>query len=1204
MLIKDILTIDLTEDIKNVIDLEDTSEVAIQSEIESYIITDGLAKEYADFISVFTSNIVETGVWISGFYGSGKSYFGKLLGYMLSNRKIGSTPARDRILQRFTGITDEALVKNSISRLDAHKCRVVFLDIAKQDTSKGLAFTLFRNFLRTLDLPDNEHGYLLYQLMINEKQGNIHDFVFKKLNQDWEEIRPRLIEYSKAAKNIFIGLGNTENDYESILTTIRRDIDQFSAARFRDELKNYVEVVYDEKLVFIFDEASEAINRNKFTLLDLEGLSEALSDSNLSRKTWTIAIAQEKLDDVINNSNVSRAQLTKVTDRFKSKIHLEATEVEVIIRNRLLKKNDAAILKLQDHYLKHSGKIADHAGLNATGIEKTDSLESYLTYYPFYKYQFTLLQNFLFGTKGYASTKVAARGMIITTYDILKNALQNEKFFEVASGWQIAKEAQPQPIVRLVNRYDNAEKILRETGSSISGRKLLETIHFLSEAEVVPTTVPNIIKSFVSDPDAIYKVQPEIVKALDTLVEAKILLVSNNTYRITSDIEQRLLDEMNGYTVQTFMKKKKVVSAYKASGFIKALAKITDSSLQYDFFISTDNDDELTSPKLKNLKLKLKSVYSISDDRNTDIESLKVLHQNDKDILWIVPDNSSFKEIDKLIEEIEKTGYLEEKYKDPLSDEGQILRSFSAAKDDKEKRLHDAIEASLQRSAAIYLYNTFQLDSTNWQTVLQEQQRQVVKNVYHKRLESQLSDSIAAIVIKEVNPARLHQFFSGKDFQFFDKTGNFVGDNLKVVEEILYRIRNTFVDGAALESDLEAPPAGFAFGSVISTVAALMRAGKIMAKHNGAEKFSWKDEGVNAIFAAATQFRKASFKAIARSLSASQKNDLVNALKDLNFEDHTGRKIDWNTNDFDLVSGVKDLAKHMCDKVDFMRKQTKGFDNLFSAVESDKDLLAGFTGAVSEANYIDRAENYLADKAAFANSIQSIEKVEKFIRNSLPKLLEWKAFVNGVNDELSKAAKANPSIEQLSKEFTTHLKNDVLKKYSIVEQIAQKIKDEYDNLMKGVAVEMAAGYTKLKKDAESLLVDIEKLPKGLNDDALSKVNAILQYAGQRTSSEVEIGYDVKDKITRFTYSEILSYIELFPTKKSALDLIPYELKKVAPKEPAKGDPEPEPEPKTRIIKTKLPGNKLKVSAYKTWLKQELQKLTDAGDNDEIEFSDK
>ncbi|MBK7967321.1 MAG: hypothetical protein IPK10_19945 [Bacteroidetes bacterium] len=141
----------------------------------------------------------------------------------------------------------------------------------------------------------------------------------------------------------------------------------------------------------MFDEASEAINQKKFTLLDLEGLSESLS--SLGGKVWTIAIAQEKLDDVINNSNINKAQLTKVTDRFKTKIHLEATEVDVIIRSRLLKKNDAAVKKLKDHYQINSGKIADHSGLNGAG--KTETVDSFVTYYPFYQNQFGLLQKFL-----------------------------------------------------------------------------------------------------------------------------------------------------------------------------------------------------------------------------------------------------------------------------------------------------------------------------------------------------------------------------------------------------------------------------------------------------------------------------------------------------------------------------------------------------------------------------------------------------------------------------------------------------------------------------------------------------------------------------------------------------------------------------------------------------------------------------------------
>lgn len=1197
MKIRDILTIDLTEDIKNVIDLEDVSEAEIQSEIQNYIITDGLAKEYSDFVATFTSNIMETGVWISGFYGSGKSYFGKLLGYLLSNRSIAGTPARDRILQRFTGINDEALIKNSLAKLNSENCRVVFLDVAKQNTSKGLAFTLFRNFLKSLELPENEHGFILYQMLINDKQSNIYDFIYQNLGKNWSDIKTRLLEYAKAAKTIYIQQGNNENDYNNLITTIRRDIDQFSASRLKDELSNYLQINKGEKIILLFDEASEAINQLKFNLLDLEGISESLTA--LGGKVWTIAIAQEKLDDVINNSNVSRAQLTKVTDRFKTKIHLEATEVDVIIRNRLLNKEEDAIIKLKENYSKNSGKITDLAALNATGISKTDTVDSYITYYPFYKYQFNLLQNFLFGTKGYASTKVAARGMIITTYDILKRELQEKELYDIATGWQIAKQAQPQPPVRLVNRYENAERILKENKSRIPGRKLLETIHFLTEAEVVPTTLPNIVKSFISDPEDFHKLQDEITKALNNLVEAKILLSTNNTYRITSDIEQRLLDEMVGFSVQGFVKKKQVVTAYKSTLFIKASARITDGNLQYDFYITTDNEDELTNPSIKQLKLKLKSVYNISDNRTTDIEALKVQNQNEKDLIWLVPDNSSFIEMDRLIDDIERITYLEQKYNNPQSEEGPIIRSFSTAKSEKENRLKDLIEQSLQKATSVYLYNTFQLDKDNWQSTLQSQQRKVIQNVYSKRLASQLSDEVAVKVIKEVNNTRLHTYFHGSDFQFFDAQGNFIGENLKVAEEILFKIRNTFVDGATMEKGLEQPPTGFLFGTIISTMAALMRAGKIIVKYNGYEKFSWRDEGVNDIFSNATTFRKSSFKAIAKSLSAQQKNEIVTTLQGLKSDDYISKKIDWNANDFDLVNAVRELAKRFCDKVDDMRKQNKDFNMLFSEIDPHNEIISSFTGVVNEANYIEKAENFLNNKDAYNNAVKAIENIEKFIRNNLPKFLKWKLFASGVCDELTKSAKTNNVITQLSLEFDHLYCKEVVKNFASIEQTAQKIRDEYFEMMKNAAKNMADKYTQLKTDAEKLIEEINTFPAGLNEEALSKSKTIFQYANQRTQEKVDIDYDIKDKLSLFTYSEMLSFIELFNGKKTDLEIIKAGLIKEAPPKPEPGKSDSP--PTTKTFTTRLPAQKLKVIQYKQWLHQELQKFAGVSDNDEIEI---
>jgi len=671
------------------------------------------------------------------------------------------------------------------------------------------------------------------------------------------------------------------------------------------------------------------------------------------------------------------------------------------------------------------------------------------------------------------------------------------------------------------------------------------------------------------------------------------------TYRITSDIEQRLLDEMNGYTVQGFVKKKQLVTAYKASNFTHNISRVQDNGLQYDFYITTDNDDELTSPNLKYLKLKIKSIYNISDDRLTDIDTLKVQHQNDKDLLWLVPDNIYFKELDRLIDEVERINYLEQKYNNPNSEEGKILVSFTSAKSEKQNRIKDIVEESLLNSTAVYLYNTLQMNKDNWQSTLQTQQKQIIQNVYSKRLASQMSDSTAAAIVSEANNNRLHQYFPSNEFKFFDNNGNFIGEKLRVTEEILYKIRNTFVDGKTIEKDLEEPPTGYTFGTVISAMAALLRAGKVIAKHNGNDLFSWRDNGVKQIFDAATRFRSASFKAVSKSLSAIQKQNLAQFLLDLEAEKYIGRKVDYNTNDYELVSAIRDVAKHFADKVGTLRNSEKEFDYLFPGADKDAQLLGEYTGAVSEANYIDKAVEFLETKAGFLKAIQDIEKVEKFIRNNLPKAKEWKAFAEAVLDELYKVAANNTSIINLHTDFEALYTGDIVKNYSLLQQITQKIKDEYHSLFSAVMKDCSKKYTQLVELSNQLILEINALPEGLNESALSRVKTLNQYASQRIQASVVLDFDVKDKQSRFTYSEILSFIELYHSKKTEIEIIKAGLLK-----------EKEPESKTENNKTqvvkkyavKIPALKMKVSDYKIWLHGELQKLAGASDSDEIEIN--
>ncbi len=1202
MLIKEILTIDLSEDIKNVIDLEDFQESAIQHEIENYIVTEGLAKEYSYFVDQYTSNKKETGAWISGFYGSGKSYFGKILGYLISNQLINGTPARDRILQRFSGLSDEQLIKNAILRLASVNSRVIFLDIAKQDTSKGFPFTLFLNFLSSIGLPKDEHGYLLYQVLIGENEVDPQTFIEKHLSKDWSIVKSKTFQYTKVVKELILSLGQSEQEYQNLLETTRRTIDQFSAGKLRDELLAYLSLNKDETIAFFFDEASEALNQKKISLLDLEGVSEALTA--LAQRVWTVAIAQERLDDVIKNANSTKAELTKVTDRFVTKVHLEATEVHLIIQNRLLKKTEQGLKQLKSHYDSNSGKIADHAGITGAGISKTDSWDSYKTYYPFYKYQFDLLQNFLFGTKGYGSTKVAARGMIITTYDILKQELQKSSLYQVASGWQLTKEAQQQPPARLVSRYQNADRIIQQEGCKVDGRKLLETIHFLTESEVTPAILSNIVKSYANDANDIPSLKSEMTKALEILVEAKVLLPTNNAFRITSDIEQRLLDEMNGFDVRPFIKKSEAIKYMKSSDFVRKLSKANSNGENFDFYITSDNDDELTSPSQKYLNIKLKSVYTLNPDRTVDIEKIRHDFKDAKNQLWMVPDNARFSEIDRLIEDMKRIEYIEERYPNPDSDEGNVIKGFTHSKGEKEEHLKKLMQAVLESGTAIYLFDLLQLDSNNWLNTVNNKQQLMIESVYSKRLSSQLSDVVAAKIIKENNQGRLHTYFHGDDFKFFDAAGNFIGDNLKVVEEVTFLIRNTFVDGATLEKELEKPPTNYNYGTVVSTVAVLMRAGKLLAKYNGDDVYSWKDEKAVTLFSAAREFRKATFKAISKSLSTKEQQDIARTLMDLDVEKHLVKKIDFNTHDIELMQAVRDLAVNFSNKVTSLQKAEPDFNALFPDTEKNKELLNEFTVSISEANYIEKAKLFLDQVADYADAIESIESVEAFVYGKLPQLKGWKHFGEKVESELTKAAKPDTAISKLVVELTDLYKTNAKSNYGAIQGKAQKIKDAYHKLFSDAMLACATKYTAIELKAQDLLSEIASLPEGLNLVAAQEVDSQKSYATLRKNEKVDLDFDVQDKSSKFSYSEVLSFVELADNKSAQLDILKASLIRVkpAPAPPSPG-PTPAPIPQPKKFAAKLPGKHLKVAAYKTWLTSELQKLASASDNDDVEIED-
>ncbi len=1201
--INEILTLDLREDIKNVIDLEDQSEAEIQQEIESYIVTEGIGGHLYRFTSLYTSNIKETGVWLSGLYGSGKSFFGKMLGYIIGNPVINGTPAVDRFIPRLKGVADEGLIENAIGALQSMNSRVVFLDIAKQNTERGLAFTLFACLLKNLQFRDDLYGYIEFDLFIDGKYEEYEKTVRKEIGREWQELKNSSREVARTMRRTFVAMGYSEKEYEDMKDVFSDAMQNFSADKLKIELEKYLKCVPDETLVFIFDEASEAISQQKFSLLDLEGISESLS--SISSKVWTIAIAQEKLDTVISNASVNRSQLTKVTDRFKTKINIESTEVDVIIRSRLLQKNREHFKLLTDYYAQNEGLVADATNLKSAFPTKTTSADEFATYYPWHKYQFDILQKFLFSSNALVATQIAARGMIITTFDVLRKQMRDQELFAFTTGHAICAEAQTAPPADLVNKYDTARKIVTEKGLPVNGEQLLKTIHLLADSEVVAPTVENITKSYIADITTYYAVKPHIEEALTLLVEAKVLLRSNNNYKITSDMEKKLLDEMKEFDVELYAKKRSLINHITNYKLFGPVAALSDGSDTFRFSVLSDQEDELCSPGSKRLKLVVYSLFNIGGDRQDFVEDVRMETQADKYQITLIPDNSDFASIDKLIAEISRYSYIEEKYSNESDrNNRQIIRDFAIMREEKEKNLRIKIEHAYKESSLIYLFDEHLLNEDSFKSTTNDVQRKLIKNIYTKRLATQLSEGLIPKIFKN-RKEDLGRLFSGNDFHFFDAHGNFTGDHLKVVEEINSKIASQYMDGKTLEAQLSEAPWGFSFGTIACTLAALFRGGKLSVKYNGQDpRFSYKDRSVHEAFINATKFKAASFKSIIKTLTAAQKNEAVQLLLDLDIEKHTRQKIDWNSSDFELAEAIRLLADHFIVTLDSVRETVDHFESLFPAVAAQKTTLQDYTGKVTESNYIEKVENLLSTGDTLQASIQSILKAQKFIKKNFPQVKIFHRFIEEVVAELKKADKSDSIIHDGHEEFLRLFKQDMVKNFAQLRQQVQQVKDRYFSLLKNAASGMSHQYQLLQGKVDGALRDLKKnYPPELNTNNLRKLNDLHQYCANRIVLEPNLEYSISCVNCGYSLSDMLNYSALAPSKENDLLLMQTGFVKEVPANPGPGTGETgEPEPKQpRKIVFNVPAKIMTVEQYKSLLTTQLTALTAVHPGERIEL---
>ena len=335
---------------------------------------------------------------------------------------------------------------------------------------------------------------------------------------------------------------------------------------------------------------------------------------------------------------------------------------------------------------------------------------------------------------------------------------------------------------------------------------------------------------------------------------------------------------------------------------------------------------------------------------------------------------------------------------------------------------------------------------------------------------------------------------------------------------------------------------------------------------------------------------------------------MVTLLRALKIEEVTKERVDWNSNDFALIEAIRALSEYYINAVKTMKKTVTDFEPLFGTEATLIGKLHEFSGKVTEANFLDTADNFLLNQAEFEATVKKIEKIEKFIKSNLQKARFIKRFVDELKIELEKADVTSSDIQKTIALFDEIYSRSVVEGYREILAEGQKLKDFYHNLMVEANKKASEANRELLAAATALITEIKSYPETLNPDLLRQVQSIKEYAEKRINDEVKLDYTIKCASCHFSLSEMITCTALAPQKLAELQVAAMSIVKEAPPAPV-----PMEESKSGAISSFIPTPKapkrlsLKIArtttvgAFKQMLQLQLQQVAGMQDSDQIEI---
>lgn len=561
MVIEQLFQEDINRKINGVVKVDqDATDVLVQ-ELDEYVITRDLKKHFITFFNnygeSFREGTADIGVWISGFFGSGKSHFLKMLSYLLANQEVQGIRTVERFRKKFEDDPATFMLIDSVTK--GHTDTILFnIDIEgsinKDKTAVLRVFAkMFYNYLGFYG--ENLKVAKLEQFI--EKRGKTAEFrrVFEEKNGGpWLESRDAFAFFEDdVVETLKEVLGMSEeaarnwfNGTETVETSI---------AQLVSEMKEYVDNKPDDfRLLFMVDEVGQYVGGDTDLLINLQSLVEKIG-SECGGKIWVVCTGQEAIDEIIK---ARENEFSRIQARFKTRLSLTSSSADEVIQKRILKKKPEVEPALEQVYNQNDSVLRNLFSFTDAmlDIKGYTGPQDFIRNFPFVPYQFIIMQKVFAEIRKHGNSGKHLSGgerSMLSGFQEAAQKIQDKDEYALAPFYLFYDTVHTfldSSIRRVIERCQKAA----DNGDGIEQQDVdvLKLLYLIRYVDDIPANLDNIVILMANDIRLDKITMRETVRgSLDRLLSQNYIGRTGDTYNFLTDEEQDIQREIKNTPVDT-----------------------------------------------------------------------------------------------------------------------------------------------------------------------------------------------------------------------------------------------------------------------------------------------------------------------------------------------------------------------------------------------------------------------------------------------------------------------------------------------------------------------------------------------------------------------------------------------------------------------------------------------------------------------------